>query len=47
MKTKEEEEEKHKYHMQMARDVLARKFPTMKFKGYLMDLNGDCKEMHI
>lgn len=33
--------------MQKARDVLAKKFPTMKFKAYLMDLTGDCKEMVV
>ena len=38
----EDEAFHHKEHMQMARDKLAHKFPSFKFRGYLMDLTGEC-----
>lgn len=37
--------ELHTKHMQMAHDKLAALFPNFKFRGYLMDLKGQC--IHI
>ena len=33
--------------MQSAYDLLAVKFPNFTFKGYLMDIKGNCKELEI
>jgi hypothetical protein len=37
----------HQKHMQMAYDRLAKIFPNFKFRGYLMDIDGKCVELHV
>lgn len=47
MKTPDEERQRHRERLQLARDQLAGKFPTMKFQAYLMNVKGDCEEIKI
>lgn len=47
IKSREDEVPLHEKHMQMARDRLAVKFPKFNFKGYLMNLHGECTRLDI
>ena len=37
----------HAKHMQEARDLLATKFPSFQFRGFLMDIDGSVREIQI
>ena len=37
----------HEKHMQAARDILATRFPNLKFEGYLMDLKGEIAKIKV
>jgi carbonic anhydrase len=44
---REDEENFHHENLQKAHDMLAKKFPNMKFKAFLMEVSGDFREIKI
>jgi len=46
MKTEAEEIELHKQHIKLTKEKLKGKFPNFRFRGFLMSLDGKCKEIH-
>ena len=47
IKNVEEEKKLHCLHIQEARDKMLKQYPDFKFKGFLMDLDGNCEEIAV
>lgn len=47
IKTEADEIELHKQHMKMAKEKIKHTFPDYGFRGFLMDLEGKCKEIDV